>query len=164
MKPPHLLRRVTYPTGAWSEFDYAPIVGTASFTTWVIPDERDARGRVLRSVDALGNETEFGHDALGRLTSILDAQNNLTSIGYDSWGRRTLLADPDTSQCGPDPLLCPWTWDWNVDGTQAARTDAKGQTLQYGWDSLGRMAWRSGGCESSPGFPCADPGQGTSFF
>ncbi len=124
----------------------------------------DERGRLLRMQDALGNQTQYTNDALGRLTNILDAGGNLTTITYDSWGRRTELADPDLSQCGADPTLCPWEFTWNPDGTLASSIDANGYEVASEFDELKRPLWQTGGCESSPGFPCADPEEGTAFF
>ncbi len=128
----------------------------------------DGAGRLDRLVDALGNETSYGYDEAGRRTEIRDAAGHRTFVGYDSWGRRTMLADPDLSQCrgaGPyDPRDCPITFEWNLDGTLASRTDAAGRTLRWGYDARGRTAWATGGCEAAPGLPCAQPGEGTSWF
>ena len=78
------------------------------------------------------------------------------------------LADPDLSQCsGPagfDPRDCPWRFEWSLGGSLLSRTDSMKRTLRWGYDTLGRVGWATGGCESSPGVPCVDPSQGTSFF
>ena len=47
----------------------------------------DDRGRVAKTVDALGRETAYGYDALGRQTSVTDPLGNTVTTAYDAEGR-----------------------------------------------------------------------------
>lgn len=131
--------------------------------TWL-----DGAGRLSQSEDVTGSPTTFEYDEAGRVTATVDAHGNTTWAKHDSWGRRTMLADPGLSQCvgsGPyDPRDCPQVFEWNLDGTLDAKTDAMGHRREWAYDELGRVAWATAGCEPQPGLPCADPGEGTSFF
>lgn len=123
---------------------------------------RDGRGRTIRLQDPDGNLTEYLWDPLGRVSEIEDAHLNVTTMEYDLLGRRLLLADPDLSQCGPDPTICPWTYEYDDAGRLTSRTDAKGQVVDFDYDELGRLISQEWSCGSASG--CTGSDEGDSWF
>jgi RHS repeat-associated protein len=89
----------------------------------------DALGHVVRTVDALGNATQFGYQ-YNLLKTITDANGNVTTYGYNS--DRNL-----TSTLFPDGTL--ETLSVGYDGTVLSVTDRKGVSTGYALDSLGRV-------------------------
>ncbi|WP_159434959.1 tandem-95 repeat protein [Rubritalea squalenifaciens] len=113
--------------------------------------EYDADGRVVASIDALGNRTEFEYDAAGRRTlvrdalgketlttynavgsqvSVTDALNRTTSFVYDDANRlvQTVFPDASTTSVSYDSL-----------GRRQSVTDQEGNVTSFEYDDLGRM-------------------------
>ena len=90
----------------------------------------DQLGRLVKSIDALGNSTTYVYTR-DLLTSITDANNNVTSYAYDALKRLATTTFPDNASES-------YTY-WN-DGLLHTRTDRKGQTITYAYDAIKRLA------------------------
>ena len=95
---------------------------------------RNAWGRLMEVVDSKGSRTRYEYDAFGALLRVRDAQNNLvTEVGYNKRGMKLTVNDMDRGA---------WTWTRNALGENTALRNAKGQVLQFEYDSLGRITKR----------------------
>ncbi|MGJ8677448.1 MAG: PKD domain-containing protein, partial [Akkermansiaceae bacterium] len=92
--------------------------------------EYDAASRRVLVRDALGNETLTSYDAAGQQTAVTDALGRITSFEYDTAGRllQTIFPDATTTQVSYDAL-----------GRRSTVTDQEGNTTGYEYDDLGRM-------------------------
>ena len=59
-----------------------------------------------------------------------NTEQNFTAMTYDSLGRKTTRIDPDMGY---------WTYQYDKAGILTSQTDAMGQTLNFGYDVLGRI-------------------------
>lgn len=91
----------------------------AQYTTTV---ERDAQGRPLKIIDALGHATEYAYDGNGNLSSVTDAKGHTTTFTYNADDERTKIEKPDgaTLQTGYDGA-----------GYVNTQTDGNGKTTSY---------------------------------
>lgn len=89
----------------------------------------DVYGRMVQSIDALGNTTSYGYTT-NHLTSITDANGNVTHYGYDPLGRLELTTFPDGAV---------ERYAYTPDGMLAGKTDRKNQTIGYTYDHLKRL-------------------------
>jgi RHS repeat-associated protein len=137
-------------------------VGGAIVDGWDV--SHDAAGRVLEQTtfDATTTRTKtFSYSASGRLETVADGAGATESYAYDANGNRTEdgagqmtydLADrrtsPETRYDANGRLSADGVWDY-VYGARgellSATRQADGYTLTYGWDVMGRLAWRSDG-------------------
>lgn len=79
--------------------------------------------------------TRYANDELNRLVSMTDAQGNITTLTYDWLGRKTGMDDPD---------MGIWTYQYNPTGTLHQQTDARTETLTFGYDALNRLISKTG--------------------
>ncbi len=128
--------------------------------------EYDAAGRLVREVDALGNETRYEYNALDQLIRILqpdpkrddrlvataaytydrtgnmsasvDARGAVTSYGYDERDRLTSITRPNPRDGSPTGPSTRFTYD--DAGQLVSETDAIGATTTYAYDQLGRLS------------------------
>jgi YD repeat-containing protein len=85
-------------------------------------------------LDATGRRSRYEYDSFGQLTQVRDALDNaVTTIAYSPRGMKVAADDMD---------LGPWTFTRNPLGETTAMRDAKGQTLRYEYDALGRITQR----------------------
>jgi RHS repeat-associated protein len=89
----------------------------------------DSLGRLVRSIDALGNVTQYGYQ-YNLLHSIADANGNVTSYDYNSnrYLTKTTFFDGAYE-----------TYSVNSTGGVTAVTDRKGVTAYYAYDNYGRL-------------------------
>ena len=95
---------------------------------------------ILRPASVM-SETRYTYDRLGNLTSCENPNGHVTVMRYDSRGALRYLADPNTSNCGSPPD-CAHQWEYDQLGRLSETTDAKGQTVRYHRDELGRAYWK----------------------
>ncbi|MGH9242852.1 MAG: RHS repeat domain-containing protein, partial [Acidimicrobiales bacterium] len=91
----------------------------------------DAYDRV-RSVDEglEASRTSYSYDVnTDLLLGVTDPAGNQTSITYDALGRKTSMTDPD---------LGVWSYTYDPAGNLLTQTDARGQTVWFGYDHLHR--------------------------
>ncbi len=101
-------------------------------------EEKDAYGRLVNVEEytgAGGNYTLYAvttyqYNVLGNLLKTIDALNNQTTMVYDTLGRKTSMAEPN---------MGTWTYSYWANGNLKTQTDAKGQTIQFFYDGLNRM-------------------------
>src|SRR5262249_29635187 len=70
--------------------------------------------------------------------STLMQRTSHSSIQYDSLGRKSNLLNPSLPAMR-DPDMGDWNYTYNVNGTLASQTDARGQTISFGYDDLDRL-------------------------
>ena len=93
----------------------------------------DAMGRLERSTDALGVDTEYDYDEMGNLlesVTWLNAESRTTSFGYDKLGRMNSVTDAMGG-------ITKVTYDRQ--GNVETLTDANGGVTEYAYDSMGQM-------------------------
>jgi RHS repeat-associated protein len=95
--------------------------------------EHDARGRVIRSVDARQKATVYAYGAFDHLRSVTDPAGNVTTYEVDALGRTRAVDDPD---------LGARSLTYNAFGQLETLTDAKGQVTRVVYDGLGRPVER----------------------
>lgn len=99
----------------------------------------DALGRIGNVTEPNGASTGYVFDALGNLTTATqigigsETRRSRTFI-YDSLSRLTSATNPETGKIG-------YTYDAN--GNVMSRTDARGITTSYGYDTLNRLTSRT---------------------
>ena len=95
---------------------------------------RLAWGPLAELLDAAGRRSRYEYDSFGDLTQVRDALDNaVTRIDYSPRGMKIAANDMD---------LGPWAFTRNALGETTAMRDAKGQTLRYEYDALGRVTQR----------------------
>lgn len=134
--------------GRITAYDYANDSARPTTTTYAdgttLVQEYDSDGRILRAVDANGNETNYTYDANGRplsktdslgnaalfryegsnLTEIEDARGNITRYEYDEAGRRIRMIDP---------LGEITAYAYNVNDQLVEETDPRGAVTRYAY-------------------------------
>ncbi|MGH1540586.1 MAG: Ig-like domain-containing protein [Arenicella sp.] len=92
--------------------------------------EYDSRDRVIKTTDALGNESTMEYDAAGHEVASVDALGRRTQMSYDAYGRLLITTYPDgsTSRKTYDP-----------EGNLKTDTDRLGRVTSYDYDALGRL-------------------------
>ena len=88
------------------------------------------RGRLLKSVSALGHETHYRYDEAGRRTEAIDANGNAKQSTYDTRGR--LIAETDAMG-----YVTRYLYD--QDGRRTAIIDDRGSHYRFKYDELGRQ-------------------------
>ncbi|GAB3433829.1 RHS repeat-associated core domain-containing protein [Flindersiella endophytica] len=96
----------------------------------------DARGNVIERREhpsgaptGTNTATKYSYDAADRLRKITDADTNEWTYTFDLRGRQTESVDPDAGHV---------TQTFDDLDRLATSTDARGRTLAYGYDGLGR--------------------------
>lgn len=90
----------------------------------------DDDGRLIKTIDADGNEIKYDHDINGREERVTDRNGNVTRYVYDQNGN--IL-----SQTDPNGNTVKNTYDSN--GNISSKTDAMGNVTNYNYDSSGNM-------------------------
>lgn len=93
----------------------------------------NAMGRLMSTVDTLGNSTHYRYDAMGRLILIEDSAGNRIRVGYDHLGRRQWMDDPDRGR---------WSFSFNGAGELLSQNDANRNMVSFAYDDLGRLVER----------------------
>jgi RHS repeat-associated protein len=94
----------------------------------------DAMGRYVRTVDALGGQTDYWYDVHGNPAAIRDANGSVLSAVYNAVGHRVEVRDPN---------MGTWVFSYNGLGEVTSQTDARGIVTTYAYDALGRRTGRS---------------------
>jgi RHS repeat-associated protein len=129
------LRTTDYPRDADVGFDYdaagariAATDGRGTSTT-----EYDARGRVLRSVDADGGQIEYTYDASGNLLARISPSQSLV-YAYDA---RNRLIEVVRTVDGEAPMTTRYEYDAN--GNRSAMLGGDGIRTEYSYDRRHRL-------------------------
>lgn len=117
--------RTTYEYNALNE----PVRGAVD-GTMVFRNEYDERGQILRTVDAVGNETRFSHNEEGDVTSITRADGSVATFEHNALGMMTTAV-------GPQGAVERYEYDER--GLLAARVDANGNRMSFEHDALGNV-------------------------
>ena len=116
---------------------------SGSVTTWQnrrgqpIQFTRSAQGQLNRKTYPDGRTIDYLYDARGQLTNIVDTAGAPTflsatnSLSYDARGFLTSITYPDGKG---------FTFDYNAAGRRTRRVGHDGYTLNYSYDSAGRLA------------------------
>ena len=125
---------VTDPAERTVTFTYDKKHNLASITdpmgVAVARNEYDDDGRLIATIDADGNRTEYEHDVDGRMEVIADRLGNKTVYVYDDQGNvlSTTDANGKTTKSTYDSY-----------GNVLTKTDAKGNITAYAYDASGNM-------------------------
>jgi RHS repeat-associated protein len=95
--------------------------------------EYDKLGRVIKTIDALGNVTIYSYDNLGRKTSETNAEGGTTKFTYDNRGRMKTLTDPIGNTT---------SWTYNIIGQTAGEhvmLDGLVQSRLFFYDASGNI-------------------------
>jgi len=105
--------------------------------------EKDPYGRLIKIEEYTGigtaespytlyATTTYQYDVLNNLVRVIDAAGNQTTMVYDTLSRKVSMTDPD--MCfSQDPNTCKWTYKYDANGNLTEQTDAKGQTILFGF-------------------------------
>ena len=110
-------------------------------------------GRHLRTLDALTGvvKYKFNYDSLYHLTSIVDIDSNITTIERDTAGKVTAVISPydvrtelNLDSLGyllqaKNPAQESNIFTYTSGGLMTSKTDARGNTYNYSYDSLGYL-------------------------
>jgi RHS repeat-associated protein/uncharacterized repeat protein (TIGR01451 family) len=127
------LTSIAYPDTSAEQFGYDP---AGSVSTWqnrrgqTVQFARNAQGQLLRKTYPDGRTIDYRHDARGLLTNVTDSVQGVTTLSYDSRGFLTAIAYPDGKG---------FAFDYNAAGRRTRRVGHDGYTLNYGYDSVGRL-------------------------
>ncbi|MGH1429411.1 MAG: Ig-like domain-containing protein, partial [Arenicella sp.] len=101
-------------------------VATQETTTY----EYDARDRVVKTIDALGNENQVEYNLVGNEVAQVDALGRRTEMEYDTYNRliKTTYPDGSVSSSTYDP-----------EGNMLTSTDRLGRVTRYTYDALNRV-------------------------
>ncbi|WP_333359333.1 RHS repeat-associated core domain-containing protein [Microcoleus sp. herbarium14] len=94
----------------------------------------DARGRLIREVDAAEKITRFEYDATNQMVAQVDANNNRTEYKYDELGRRT-----DLTQGAKTSLASTSKTEYDKVGNVTAEIDGNTNKTQYIYDARNRQ-------------------------
>ncbi len=127
---------------SWSS-GYAPISRITSLTDddgAVTTYEYDSHGRLVRAVDAMGNEDLFSYDPRGSVVArteidlstdpTVPAETYITAFAYDDLGRLISVTDPAG---GVE------TFAYDSRNNRVRRVDARGNVTRSTYDSLDRL-------------------------
>ena len=90
----------------------------------------DAFGNTTRLINPAGDQTNYTYNLRHQLESVVDPVGNTTTYTYQRWNNQpTGLNDPDLGAIG-------YTYD--LHGRLETQTDARGVTLDVGWDNANR--------------------------
>lgn len=115
----------------------------------------DANGNVKTRTDAANRQTKYDYDAQNRLIRTTAPDTGITEMGFDNEGRLQYVKDPRDlrttytyngfgdvlTQTSPDTGLTTYAYD--AAGRRSSQQSADGKTIEFGWDALDRMSWRS---------------------
>ncbi len=127
------LASVTDISGEVTKFEYDNHYLTAIIDPRGITVSRniyDDDGRLIKTIDADGNEIVYDHDIDGREETITDRNGGVTRYTYDHNGNVT-------SQTDPMGNTIKSTYDEN--GNLSSKTDALGNVTNYSYDEHGNM-------------------------
>ncbi len=124
---------VTQPDGGLTSTDYAGLTTTSTNALDQVETRRsNAIGDLVEATDNLGTAITYAYDPFGNLLET-NAGGVVTAMAYDIRGRKTSMDDPDMGF---------WTYDYNVLSELISQTDAKTQSVELFYDTLGRLERR----------------------
>ncbi|WP_444996035.1 FG-GAP-like repeat-containing protein [Aliikangiella sp. IMCC44359] len=93
----------------------------------------NAKGQLIKTVDAKGGVTQYAYDALGNPMIIQDANGHQIRAEYDALGRKQKVTDPN---------MGVKTFTYTAFDEVDTETDANQDTTDYDYDNLGRLVTR----------------------
>ena len=127
------LTSIAYPDTSAERFSYD---SAGSVATWLnrrgqnVQFTRNAQGQLTRKTYPDGHTIDYLYDGRGLLTNITDSVQGITSLSFDPRGFLTAIAYPDGKG---------FTFEYNAAGRRTRRVGHDGYTLNYGYDSAGRL-------------------------
>jgi RHS repeat-associated protein len=160
-----LSRTIGYGTSQAATWTYAYDVGAVAATAVVGPNGetvttvRDASANVLSVTDGLGRITSYTYNSFNEPLTVTDPLGVATTNVYNSAGDLTSTSRPlvgtsqtattsytfgDGSHSGDvtkmtDPDNNAWNYTYDTYGNRVSETDALGDKITYGFDTIGRM-------------------------
>ncbi|MCJ8274269.1 MAG: hypothetical protein MJK04_33335, partial [Psychrosphaera sp.] len=121
-------------------FTYAGLTTRMDITAHGIGHNRDitrtvnSAGKLMTSVDEVGNNTYYRYNAADLPTVIQGPTGNQTIALYNALGHKIQMSDPNQGDMH---------FSYNAMGELRKQTDAVGTTLRFEYDKLGRMVTRT---------------------
>ncbi|MFI5454955.1 MAG: RHS repeat-associated core domain-containing protein [Isosphaerales bacterium] len=131
------LLSITYANGTRQTFTYNPLGEATQFLNargQAIGYTYDAQGLVATEAFADGTSYSYAYDARGNLTSATDAQGKVTTFVYGDSSNPDLLTEVEY----PDGTWLKFSY--NVVGQRTQSMDQSAFTVNYAYDSLGRLS------------------------
>lgn len=94
---------------------------------------KDAYGRLVKSIDALGAERRYVYSR-DLLTSVIDENGNVTSFAYDGLKRMASTIFPDGAT---------ESYTYYANGALKTKTNRKGESIGFSYDRYGRIIKKS---------------------
>lgn len=117
------------PDGGRVSYSYNGLVSTTTDAlNHTTSSESNNLGKVVKTVDAAGNEVFFNYDVDGNIITITGPKTTV-EIAYDIFGRRTSLKDPDYDT---------ESYSYDAFGHMLSKSNSKGTTT-YEYDPCGRL-------------------------
>ncbi|HUF37877.1 MAG TPA: hypothetical protein VMN57_05090, partial [Anaerolineales bacterium] len=149
-------------------FRYTTMTNANDVTSWTITDvwgqTIESRPAVINTntLETVGPWMYYEYDVSGKLTQAHKVEaggrwsvegTNMTSIeiDYDFLGRKLSLDDPD---------MGIWIYEYDSQGNLISQTDARNCTIDFTFDSLGRLLTK----EPETGDDCGEEGGTVTFF
>lgn len=110
--------------------------------------------------------TNYFYDAADSLVRVINAVGHNTTMVYDYLGRKVLMCDPNmgasptVTVCDPgppNPTPGAWRYTYSLAGDMLTQIDAKGQQLDFTYDSLGRVLTKKQGSTTIATWTYDDP-------
>jgi RHS repeat-associated protein len=98
----------------------------------------DGESRVIREIDANGNQTDQEFDTAGRKSKTIDPAGNTTEFVYDAAGNVRTRVQTDVATDGGNPQIRVWHGIYDARNNLIASSDPLGNTSFTCYDSLGR--------------------------
>jgi YD repeat-containing protein len=152
------LQLLTHPDGSTLQWSYSGNVTTSTDedgNSW--QRTSDAFGRLINVVEPGNLSTVYGYDVLNNLVSVnqngqpkIDTPPFPRSFTYDWLSRLVCASNPENSSSQCPTSTGAVTYSYDLNGNVQTKTDARGITTNYGYDSLNRLLtkWYAG--EASP--------------
>lgn len=105
------------------------VVKKTLFNGAILAFEYDAMRRLVKEIDALGNETSYVYDIRGNRTATVNAFQELTTIHYDKMGRKVRVVDAKGNIS---------SLEYDNNGNAIRITDALGNVSKAYYDALNR--------------------------
>lgn len=149
---------VTRPDGQTTQSNYSGSTVTATDqVSRKIKRESDAFGRIIKVTeqDSSGNlaqETNYTYNLLDKLT-LVNQGNQTRAFNYDALGRTLYERIPEGTATINDGSGNYWTakYTYTDFNAIATRTDARGVTTNYGYDTMNRLTLISYNTTNAPG-------------
>ncbi|WP_199332029.1 Calx-beta domain-containing protein [Anabaena lutea] len=136
------LTKITYPDGSFEQFSVDALGNITSAINRrgnTIGYTYNTSGLLTKKQYADGSSVSYGYDTKGNLTSVTDATGTIT-MQYDSANQLTKITYPTGRSL---------TYTYNADGQRTKLVSQDGYTVNYTYDTVGRLKTLTNGTSQS---------------